>query len=210
MKVRQILLTFFIFAVVSIFSEIALGNNRNSKDNDEVSSNVPKDYGVEINPIYLLMSKRDNILLSGAVSVFNISRKAELAIPISYYNTTDEDYKELKNQTMIIDFQYRRFLKGIQSGFYFSGGLRYSYNEGYDYNLWWDEDIERDFVRHKIGIDFGIGYRYFSKSGLYWGFSIYGGRYFTGTDVEFYNSQALSTSKDIFWDIELLKFGYSF
>lgn len=213
MKIEKILMAFVVFGVLGFTSENAkycFGSDDKEKVQSETSPIADKDIGIEVNPIYLIMSKKDNILLTGTISLFNISRKAELAIPLSYYKTTDEEDNELKSQQVIIDFQYRRFLKGIQKGFYFSGGLRYSYNYGYDCDMWWDEDIVKNYARHKVGLSFGIGYRYFSPSGLYWGFSIYGGRYFTGTDVTFLNTQTLTVSRDIFWDIELLKFGYAF
>lgn len=214
MKVKSILLIFFTVSILCIGSDITLGINKNDKNTkvnpSDTLSNVPKDFGIELNPIFLIMSRKDNITLTGTISLFHINRKAEIAVPLSYYNITDEDDKYLHNQTMIIDLQYRKFLREVQKDFYFSGGIRYSYNEGYDTDLWWDEDIVKKYIRHKIGIQFGVGYRYFSNNGLYWGFSVYGGRYLTGTDIEFNHAVNVTDNQYLFWDIEFLKFGYSF
>ena len=61
---------------------------------------------------------------------------------------------------------------------------------------------------HKFGIGFGIGYRYFSRSGLYWGTSLTVGRYFTGTNKMIAGDDILDWEGYV--DIELLKFGIAF
>jgi hypothetical protein len=59
-----------------------------------------------------------------------------------------------------------------------------------------------------VGAYFGIGYRYFTKSGFYWGTSLIYGRYFSAGDRDI-QEVILDDSKTIF-DFEFLKFGFAF
>jgi hypothetical protein len=55
---------------------------------------------------------------------------------------------------------------------------------------------------------FGIGYRYFSTSGFYWGTSIVYGAYFSA-DERTIQGVTLDDTKTIL-DLEILKFGFAF
>lgn len=100
-----------------------------------------------------------------------------------------------------------------QGGFYLSGSVRYNYAKGkranFDLGI-----INLSFGKTEIitvnrfGVGFGIGYRYFSRRGLYWGTSLTVGRYFTDTNKQI-DGETLIMGKGYF-DIELLKFGYAF
>jgi hypothetical protein len=60
----------------------------------------------------------------------------------------------------------------------------------------------------KIGAHFGIGYRYFTASGFYWGTNLIFGRYFSNNSQDV-KEVVLDDSKLIL-DFELLKFGIAF
>lgn len=167
-----------------------------------------KSFGIEFNPAYLLLASADDqLVLSGGFSLFKADRGAEIAFPIFFRDSN----KENGLTTFTIDSHYRRFLGRHQSGFYLSGSVRYKYARG-------KEDVDEipiftfetgeEITLHKFGVGFGIGYRHFSPSGLYWGTSLTVGRYFTDTDKLIADDDVLNGKSYI--DIELLKFGYAF
>jgi hypothetical protein len=165
-----------------------------------------KKAGIEFNPVYTLIAsaEKNNFALSGTYSRFDMDRKAELAFPFFYGKTED-------NKLFTLDAQYRKFIGKHQNGFYLSGGMRFAHVEGvdydYDYNGYYYDEYERKVKTNKVGMMFGIGYRYFTKSGFYWGTSLSAGRYFNGkNNIE---SGFLDGTKYIF-DIEILKFGIAF
>ena len=53
---------------------------------------------------------------------------------------------------------------------------------------------------NKSGISFGVGYRIFGRNNLYWGCSIYYGKYYFGSDE----------GSDNFMNLEFFKFGKTF
>jgi hypothetical protein len=90
--------------------------------------------------------------------------------------------------------------------------MRFAHVEGTDWDYYYDNNYnwyeEKNKVKtNKIGMMFGIGYRYFTKSGFYWGTSLSIGRYFTGNNH--INSGFLDGTKYIV-DFEILKFGVTF
>jgi hypothetical protein len=170
-----------------------------------------KKAGIEFNPAYLLLgSANKDVVISGTYSRFDVDRKGELAFPFYYSNAKPfalfEDNKRTKLFTL--DAVYRRFLGAHQNGFYFSVGTRYAHIKGET------EDDNYDFfgnyepvmkTTNKFGVLAGIGYRYFAKSGFYWGVSLSAGRYLTG------NMHMAGFDGDkVILDIELLKFGFTF
>jgi len=181
-------------------------------NNEQNENNWDKNFGIELSPIYLILSEKDNVNIKGSFSLFNISKRIELAFPFEYIDTKDTDFYDdvTDYNRFTIDIQPRLFLKGIQKGFYFSAGIRYTYEYGMDDDLYWDTDKIKYYTNNKIGISFGIGYRYFSPIGLYWGVSLFGGKYFTDTDIWLYNASTFSMNPEMFLTIELLKFGYAF
>lgn len=162
------------------------GFTPNPAESEEKKTDLPlmdKKYGIEINPILLLMSDREQTMATGSFSFFNITRKAEIALLFEYlgkiknhpsYNKTEKYYT--------IDTMYRKFLRGTQGGLYFSGGIRFRYEYQHDEDADYVPTLIEEERVTKAGISFGIGYRYFSPSGLYWGISLFGGKYFTGID----------------------------
>jgi len=161
-----------------------------------------KHFGIEFSPALLLVSLGNNDLtLSGGFSLFNMAPQAEIAFPF-YYRSYDPD-----QSLLTADAQYRLFFSK-RRGFYASAGLRYARitdEERYD----WDNDERGDLVTvDKFGAHFGIGYRYFSKIGLYWGTSIILGTYFSD-DTDKIDDIYMDAGKFLI-DIELLKIGYAF
>jgi hypothetical protein len=170
-----------------------------------------KRFGIEFNPAYLILaSANKDIVISGTFSLFGIHRKAEVAFPIYYSNAKPFSFFENHKRTELftLDAVYRRFLGAHQNGFYFSIGARYAHIKG-DTDEG-DDDIlsEGNSVvkkTNKVGAMAGIGYRYFTKSGFYWGTSLSAGRYFSGN----MHMAGFDGDKTIL-DIELLKFGFTF
>jgi hypothetical protein len=166
--------------------------------------------GIEFNPAYLMLaSANKDIVISGTYSRFDVDRKAELAFPFYYSNARPfglfVDHKRTKLFTL--DAVYRRFLGAHQNGFYFAIGTRYTHLKGETEETY---DIFGDYVpliktTNKVGVLSGIGYRYFAKSGFYWGVSISAGRYLNGN-----THLAGSDGGKLILDIELLKFGFTF
>ena len=172
-----------------------------------------KKAGIEINPAYFLVSSAHSYLvLSGGLSFFDVDRNAEIAFPIFYQNgRSGGGQLTLWNQ----DFLYRRFLGQHQDGFYLEGGFRYTHikgesSEGIDFlgvNLY-STSPKSVITTVKLGGMFGIGYRYFSTSGFYWGTSVVYGAYFSA-DERTVDGVTLDDTKTIL-DVEILKFGYAF
>lgn len=160
-----------------------------------------KRFGIEINPFRILLDD-DASTFSGTFSLFDVDRDAELAFPFYYSNA--DGYSDINEVS--IDAHYRYFLGNTQNGFYISAMARFSALEGY---LNSSENIKDK--ENKVGIGFGIGYRYFSYKGFYWGTSISLGRYLIGENNKFRND-LLDVDADParFWDIEFFKFGYAF
>ena len=157
--------------------------------------------GIEFNPAFFLVSAVNSYtIISGGLSLFAIDRHAELALPFYYQQGTEygNNAVTLWNQ----DILYRRFLGQHQDGFYLECGFRYTHLRLSDYgqntflgiNVLTTSSLSSD----KAGALFGIGYRFFSNSGLYWGISLAYGTYFS------------EDHNDTIIDIELLKFGYAF
>lgn len=173
-----------------------------------------KNFGIEFDPAYLLYaSTGDFLVLSGGVSLFSVDRSAEIAFPIYYQNGTRKT--DSHPLTFVnLDATYRRFLGRHQDGFYISGGARYAYIKGEE-GSWLEEALFPSGTPHpiittqKFGVYFGIGYRYFSESGLYWGTNLILGRYFTEDTRDIRGVFPIETGK-IILDYELLKFGIAF
>ncbi len=166
-----------------------------------------KHFGIEFNPALLLAGLGNDVLyLSGGFSLFNMAPQAELAFPIFYRNYQNENEKLLT-----ADIHYRLFFNKVKRGFYASAGLRYAQLQGKeeDGDIFGDKDDNlKQVTIHKFGAFFGIGYRYFSKIGIYWGTGLILGTYFSD-DSDKIKGAFMDQGKFLF-DIELLKIGYAF
>ncbi len=126
-------------------------------------------FGIEFNPGRLLLASADNFLvLSGGFSLFAVDRSVEIAFPYYYQNGTSKD-ENYPLTLLNLDAAYRRFLGRHQDGFYLSAGTRYTYikgEEGTTFIIFSKGTHGANITTSKIGLYFGIGYRYFSESGL--------------------------------------------
>jgi hypothetical protein len=178
-----------------------------------------KHAGIELNLARLLVSSgQDYPTISGTFSLFNINRSAEVAFPVFYQNGTKRESGsfggtgyDVPLTLLNVDATYRQFIGKHQDGLYFSAGTRYTYIKGVpgaDFLFFSISTGEGTVKVSKVGAYFGIGYRYFTKSGFYWGTSLIYGRYFSGGDRDI-QEVILDDSKTIF-DFEFLKFGFAF
>lgn len=183
-----------------------------------VSPLLNKHVGAELNLARLLVSTgQDYLTFSGSFSLFAVTRSAEIAFPF-FLRTGKGESKEMfggeKYEVPLtlfnLDATYRRFLGRHQGGFYVSGGMRYTYIhgiEGTDYFFFGASGDDQESTMHRVGAYFGIGYRYFSHSGFYWGTSLIYGRYF-GKARDY--QEVLLDDGEVILDLEFLKFGFAF
>ena len=177
-----------------------------------------KKFGVEINPVRILLVDKKEKSFSGTLSFFNIRPNTEIAIPF-YFSVTDNSddgifsYNKFYDST--VDLHYRFFLGKSTNGFYMSAISRLAAlhgDVGDDLVIFDTEPVSRSReTTIKLGVGFGIGYRIFSSSGWYWGTSLSAGRYLIG-DNDKHVSGFLNFDDDskYIFDFELLKFGYAF
>jgi hypothetical protein len=209
------------FIICATFSALAQVDNSVMKpDSIPVTQNEPaellssqplsnKTFGIEFNPIRLLYGLTGDVFdtqIHGGVSLFSIDRHAEIAFPLLYMVGKKDD---IPLKVLNIDATYRRFFHKKQKGIFISGGLRYTFVEG-------EEGLDnRDAIHsgniikeNKVGIYIGVGYRYFSHSGFYWGTNIIFGRYLTNDNHPIMDI-TMSDLK-IILGVELMKIGYAF
>jgi hypothetical protein len=174
-----------------------------------------KKFGIELNPAYLLVSSsRSYLILSAGISFFSIDRNAEIACPIFYQSGSSKETGGRDVTLWNQDIIYRRFLGQHQDGFYLEGGLRYTHIRGEEENGFSIFGISIGsttapiITTDKVGAMFGIGYRYFSSSGFYWGTSISYGAYFSADERNIKEVYPDDTKTII--DFEILKFGVAF
>lgn len=183
-----------------------------------------KNFGVEVNIARLLLAK-EVLSFSGSFSMFGVDRDAEIAFPFYYAKTNTEDFdggsgkSEFDYMEITQDIHYRYFLGNTQNGFYLSAFGRGAYLDGAlgDYGYYPAGDpsgavpaVQRD-TEVKLGAGVGLGYRFFSYKGLYWGAGIVLGRYFLGESEKFRGALfAFDADEDGIIDVEMLKFGWAF
>ena len=170
-------------------------------------------YGVELNLFRLLTIQDDYSSFSGTVSYFNHALNAEIALPFFYLS--DRYSGNIGKFTLFsVDAHYRHFLGDTLNGFYVSGFGRLARlhgRTGDDWQWFFDSNAAHPYAtENKFGIGVGIGYRIFSKNGIYWGTSLSAGRYISGKNDKFLNSTVSYDDSQTIIDIELLKFGYAF
>ena len=172
-----------------------------------------KKYGFEFN-IFRFLAFKELRSFSGSISLFDVNRHGEITFPF-YFGKESGDYSMSE---LNLDIHYRYFLGNNQKGFYLSTFARYCYLDYYtDGDYCYDENGYSYYApvnkqSNRIGFGVGLGYRIFSKNGLYWGVGLAFGRYL-GNEIDAYHSimtyMGGSTSPLII-DLELLKFGYAF
>ena len=196
-RILVIISVSMIYANISNDSLAVLIKDGNVKILNEVKYKDPligKALGIEINPLYSMIFSDEKFSISGTVSFFPKGQNAEVAFPFSKKTITDGFFQITDGEatTYNLDGQYRYFLGEHRKGTYVMGGLRYS-----------NHDEQNSFISlsyKKLGISFGVGYRIFALNGLYWGCSIYYGRYYLGSD----------DGPSQFMNLEFFKFGKTF
>jgi len=169
-----------------------------------------KTFGIEINPFRLLFLS-ERFTLTGGVSLFGVTRSAEIAFPIYYDRPNNEKfYRELN-----LDCHFRYFFGNTQNGFYDSAFTRYAHLSGYPDWISTFLDTSSNLgsreSSNRIGVGFGLGYRKFSYKGIYWGTGITVGRYLVGEYKNFYGDIfGLLDLNDYIVDFEFFKFGWAF
>lgn len=154
-------------------------------------------FGLEFNPALLLVGFGNNDLyLSGGFSLFNIAPQAELAFPVYFRENTSAS-----TTLLTVDAQYRLFFTKHR-GFFASAGLRFARLTGKAENSY------NEIAVNKLGAAFGIGYRYFSRLGIFWGTNIIMGTYFSDDHNKL--DKFFFDEGKFLLDFELLKIGYAF
>ena len=150
--------------------------------------------GIEINPLYSMIFSDDKFSVSGTVSFFPKGQNAEIAFPFSKKTITDGFFQITDGEatTFNVDGQYRYFLGEYRKGTYIMGGFRYSNHD--------EQNSIINLSYEKLGISFGVGYRIFALNGLYWGCSVYYGKYYIGAN----------DGPNNFMNLEFFKFGKTF
>ena len=180
-----------------------------------------KTFGVELNIARLLLAT-EILSVSGGFSLFNVDRDAEIAFPFYYGKSEAQDfeagYSDIDFTEITQDVHYRYFLGNTQNGFYLSAFARGAYLDGvlgeyvFD-NIGDTTGTARDArdTEAKLGLGVGLGYRFFSYKGLYWGTSLNLGRYVIGESDRFRGSFfSVDADNETIIDVELLKFGWAF
>ena len=191
-------------------------DNINGKVNDIHQALVAsplegKNWGVELDPVLLLFTNSDLMMIFGTVSNFSFNRSVELAFPIAFVRVGAGDDPDAVT-SFSVDAHYRYFLAGVQRGFYISGFARFQIEKfkttTYTYDSLYNSTSSTESKSsNRLGIGFGIGDRIFSRKGWYWGWSLSMGRYVTGTG----EASGLSGSfDDLIFDAELIKIGFAF
>lgn len=178
-----------------------------------------KTWGIEFNLVRFITCNENTTTLSGGFSYFG-KPMMEIYFPWYYYKHQNDDYfydyyddyyyNTGIDKLFYADARVRLFTGNTSNGFFMSGLTRLALLESSNI----DGDLHNTT---KWGIGFGIGWRSFSYRGFNWGFSLSMGRYFTGeegilnqgtTSILFL--EEASNDYEVFYDIELLKFGFAF
>lgn len=176
-----------------------------------------KNYGIEINPLRFLFLDEDEKSFSGSFSFFNVKPNVEISIPIFISNVSSSFSDTEDFSVFTIDGHYRYFLGKNTNGFYISGFSRFATLNGTfgdDYSSFGRDRSKKSGRTYKLGGGFGLGYRVFSKSGIYWGASLSVGRYLIGDSDQYRSANYASLSdmddSKVIFDVEFFKIGYAF
>jgi hypothetical protein len=108
---------------------------------------------LEINPLWLLYLN-EGVQITGGVSLFNISRKAEIAFPIVYRDASNANLT-----SFYLGTHYRHFLGNTQNGFYLAGVGEFNISEFDEYfyssNF---SDPPRSRAISRLGLGCGISF----------------------------------------------------
>ena len=169
-------------------------------------------WGVEINPIRVLLLGSDYKTFSGTLSHFDNDHGIEISLPLFYEQYTEEyedkvAYHSNKNTTLNIDLHYRRYFTMKQTeGLYLGTFGRYTYLHGQAY-----EDTEQITVNKLgFGTEIGFKYKHIFNTSLYVGASLMIGAYVLGQNDQIASFDFALDDSPFILDLELLKIGYEF
>jgi hypothetical protein len=163
-----------------------------------------KNYGIEINPIWLLASIPGlHLIIDGGFSLFNVDRKAEITFQIGYSSS-----KGSPSILSHLDLIYRHFEGKYQGGFYISGGIRYMYIHAKRLEERRPDLLLKYYTNRNVGVMIGFGFRHFSHSGFYYGFGFELGTYFLNHDSMLEGAGFADIGMIV--DIDILKIGFAF
>lgn len=174
-----------------------------------------KKIGFDINPFRLLYLDKVKSL-SGGFELYNITPNAVLHFPLLW--ALSSDY--IETSLFEADAHYRYFPNGRMTGFFISPFVRYSRITGYSMKVL-DNQVEDNSSladskvnNNRFGLGFGLGYMSYSRSGFYWGASLGFGRFLVGQETDDWtlsdNLIIAASGTSFIWDMELLKFGWTF
>ncbi|MDH4275867.1 MAG: hypothetical protein OEW08_12595 [Gammaproteobacteria bacterium] len=172
-----------------------------------------KRFGVEANFVRVFApTEKDLSSFSGGFSYFDANRVLEISVP--FFTETRLGSTKSSYTVNNLDVHVRKFLGETINGFYLSAFARGTHQKGrtrvesassFGYTFTEPGAIDSDI---KFGFGVGLGYRIFSKSGLYWGTGLISGRYISGGEQRYYSSGLDDTRYIV--DFEFFKFGYAF
>lgn len=188
-------------------SDSVLTRHQTATETYTTKSSSQKTFGAEFNPARLLLGWITYVIsrytsLVESFSLFAIDRHAEIVFPLYHvFGTYDATPWRILN----VDVTYRRFLD-VQTGFYFSGELRYAYVAGEEFLPQQRLSIGKQISQSKFGAYAGIVYRYFLLSGFYFGTSLVAGRFFSNDSCRIVDMK-IDDRPFIF---DFMKVGYAF
>lgn len=175
------------------------------------SASDKESFGVEVNPLRVLLSMGSWKSFSGTVSHFDNEHGVEIAFPIYYSKENFDRFNGYETSEIVanMDLRYRMYSSdSITDGSYMGVFGRYTYLDGQA------KKSSKLATVQKFGIGGEVGFR--SKRlfnmPLYWGMSLALGAYVVGENDVLDSSGLLSALEDtpVIIDIELLKVGYEF
>lgn len=185
---------------------------------DKTSTITQNTVGIEVNPFRLLDFEANRHSFSGSINFFNVEHNAEIAIPVYYgysrgYSHIDffelaidpgtGDLADPELSRFLIDLHYRKFFGEALGGVYVSLFARYTQLRGNN-NTSPNYSYE---VANRLGAGIGLGYRYISEEGWYWGIGVQLGAY-SKRGEQFYTVNI--DDDEIILDFEFAKIGFLF
>jgi hypothetical protein len=194
------------FILLFMLNAFAIASTK-SKGPKYVKNNGDSRYGLEANLISPIISKDNIKSYEIGVSAFKIWPNTELYFPIEYYK---EHLSAKDNFQVLFQIQYRRYFKGLNKGLYWSGVIDYRFIQ--DHYFVESQLLPNEYIDNRLGVGAGIGYRYFSSLGWYWGIDFNMGRHIIASEPDDENTELfrINPYKKMYYKFDFLKIGYRF